>query len=55
MGVAGAGVDPAATVTEKSKCALLPFASVALQLTAVTPIANRLPDPGVQVTGSVPS
>src|SRR3954468_6913093 len=54
-GVAGAGVAAAFTVTEKSKCALLPTASVAVQLTGVTPTANTLPDDGEQATGSAPS
>lgn len=55
-GVAGAAVlSAASTVTVKSMCALLRLASVAVHVTGVAPIANKLPDAGVQVAASVPS
>src|SRR5882762_10417485 len=43
------------TSTSKVAVAVLPALSLALQLTVVVPIGNRLPDAGVQVTGTSPS
>ena len=44
-----------ATVTVNDVWALFPCASVAVQVTAVVPIANVVPDAGEHVTGTVPS
>src|SRR5204863_273687 len=43
------------TVTVKVVVDVLPAASLAVQVTVVVPIANRLPEAGTQVTVSVPS
>ena len=45
----------ALTVTVNRVVALLPLLSVAAQETRVLPTLNRLPEGGVQVTGTVPS
>lgn len=43
------------TVTKNDFVALLPWASVAVQLTCVVPTVKVAPDAGVHVTGTVPS
>jgi hypothetical protein len=43
------------TVTLNVAVAAFPLESVAEQVTAVVPSLNRLPDRGLQVTGTVPS
>lgn len=51
IGEIGAGL----TLTLKVADAALPEESVAIQVTVVVPIAKRLPEAGVQDTGTVPS
>jgi hypothetical protein len=49
------GGDESTTVTVKTQVLVLPLESFARQITVVTPLLNREPFVGVQVTGTTPS
>jgi len=54
-GRASAGAAVSTTVTVKESVPVLPWASVAEQITVVLPRLKALPDAGVHVTATVPS